>query len=176
VEFLDHVEQKYGFEAVDHIIEGLDGQLKTAGAYTAVGNYPHEELLAMAVALTSLSDKDMSAVIAEFADHLMGAFQRLHPDYFSNQRDVFEFLLSVEHVIHVDVQKLYPDAKTPLIQGAIADDGSLILKYSSHRPLAQLALALTEASGRVFRQPLKIEVLESAADGRSATMKLRKLA
>ena len=175
VEFLDHVEEKYGLDVVDRIIESLNGKLQTDGAYTTVGNYPHEELLAMAVALCSVTDKDLTSVMTEFADHVIRAFRRMHPDYFLGQDDVFKFLLSVGRVIHVDVQKLYPDAKTPQVEGAIGGDGCLTLRYASHRPLAQLALALAEASGRLFGQPLQIEVLERAADDRSVTMKIRRL-
>ena len=174
VEFLGLVQARYGLDTVDAIVERLEGELSTGGAYTAVGNYPHGELLAMAVTLCSLTGDHIDDVMAEFAAHLMGVFQRMHGEYFEAVEDVFDFLLSVESHIHVDVRKLYPDARPPVVRGERQDDGSLHLHYSSVRPMAQLALCLTRLAGEAFKQPLLIDVLDRDPEGRQISMLLRK--
>jgi hypothetical protein len=174
VEFLGLVEKHHGLDTVDAIVDHLDGELTTGGAYTTVGNYPHGELLAMAVTLCSLTGAQMPAVLRAFAAHLMGVFRRMHGEYFDTAEDVFAFLMSVEHHIHVDVRKLYPDARPPLVRGQMLDDGAMQLTYESTRPLAQLALSMTEMAGEAFGQPLAIKVLDRSEDGRRITLKLRR--
>jgi len=48
-EFLDMVEAKFSADMVDDIID--DAKLASGGAYTAVGTYPHSEMVALGVAL-----------------------------------------------------------------------------------------------------------------------------
>ena len=45
-EFLDMVADRFSPDMVEDIID--DAQLPSGGAYTAVGTYPHEEMVAMA--------------------------------------------------------------------------------------------------------------------------------
>lgn len=175
VEFMEHVENNYGMDTVDEIVGQLDGKLSTGGAYTTVGNYPHGEMLALATALCSVQVKTMPEVVRDFAGHLMQAFYRGHAKYFGSSTDVFDFLLSVGDVIHADVRKLYTDARPPTVEGRLQADGTLLLRYESYRPLAELALALTEMSGRFFKQPLAIEVVERSDDDRNIVMQIRKV-
>lgn len=39
-EFLDMVDEQFGFEVTEHIIEKAKHQLSTGGSYSAVGTYP----------------------------------------------------------------------------------------------------------------------------------------
>ncbi len=174
VEFLGHVEEKYGFDTVDQIIEQLDDKLSTGGAYTTVGNYPHDEMLAMAVALCTLGNKSVTEIVHDFAEHLMQVFHDQHGRYFNSDNDVFDFLLSVGDVIHADVRKLYLDARPPTVSGKLNSDGSLELSYESHRPLAELALALTASSGKYFNQSLSVDVIGRSEDDKRITMRVRK--
>ena len=175
VEFIDHVEAKYGLDTVDQIVDQLDGKLSTGGAYTTVGNYPHGELLALATALCSIDGKAMPEIVRDFAEHLMQVFYDGHSSYFGSSPDVFDFLISVGSVIHADVRKLYPEARPPRVSGELQADGTLLLHYESYRPLAELALALTEMSGRFFGQALAIDVGERGDDDRSISMHVRKV-
>jgi hypothetical protein len=174
VEFMAHLEQRYGLENVDAVISTLGDNLKTSGAYTAVGDYPHEEMLAIAQAVCEKTNTELAAFIQEFAEFLIGAFQRTHPQYFERTDDVFEFLESIESIIHRDVVRLYPDSQPPLVRLERLDGDRHKLTYQSHRPLAPLALCLTELSGAAFGQPLEIKVLEQTEDGRQLSLELRK--
>lgn len=172
VEFLDTVEQLHGLDMVDAIMQRVEDQLSTGGAYTSVGNYPHAELLAMATALSTITGTEMPALLKVFARHLMATFQRLHPEQFDKADNVFDFLLSVDQQIHADVRKIYPDANPPLVTGEMQPDGSMLLHYASQRPLAELALALALVSGEVFAQPLVANVIKRGSDDKSITIQL----
>ena len=63
-EFLDMVEQRFSADMVDDIID--DAQLPHGGAYTAVGTYPHGEMVAMVVALSQRSGVAVPDLIRTF--------------------------------------------------------------------------------------------------------------
>lgn len=46
-EFMDLVEESFGLEMIDELIEQSD--LPSGGSYTAVGTYPHGEMLTLVV-------------------------------------------------------------------------------------------------------------------------------
>jgi len=160
---------------VDHLIDSVGDQLQTAGAYTSVGNYSHQELLALATALCVATNSQMPAIMDLFATQLMHAFVRMHPEFFQPEQDILNFLLSVDEHIHANVRKIYPDANPPKLQGTILEDGSLLLNYSSSRPFAELAIALTRASGEHFGQELNIRVVNRQENDCAITLNVRKI-
>ena len=174
VDFLALVEEKYGVETVDQIIARLGDELSTGGAYTSVGNYPHGELLAMATTLSSLQSASMEAIIGEFARHLMGEFRRLHGEYFDQAKDAFDFLMSIGEQIHIDVRKLYPDARPPEVNGENRGDDAMYLSYRSHRPLSELALALVNETATEFGEAMDVEILSQSDDGTALELLMRR--
>ncbi|MEN7341430.1 MAG: heme NO-binding domain-containing protein [Pseudomonadota bacterium] len=173
VEFFDHVERHHGIDVVDRIIEESAQHTSTGGAYTSVGNYPHGELLALATALSNVCGEDLVSIIDKFAIHIMDAFKRMHPEYFE-VGNAFDFLSSVGASIHKDVRKLYPDANPPEVEASLQADGSLLLHYRSHRPLAHLALALTRLATQMYGETIDVEIVEMSAEGNAAAMRLRR--
>ena len=174
VDFLALVEQKHGLDTVDQIIARLGEELSTGGAYTSVGNYPHGELLAMATTLSTLKSESMEAIIGEFARHLMGEFRRLHGEYFDQADNAFDFLLSIGEQIHIDVRKLYPDARPPEVTGENRGDDAMYLSYRSHRPLSALALALVNETASVFDESMSVEILSQSDDGTGLELLMRR--
>ena len=173
VEFVDYLEDRFGLEQVDAIVADLGATLSTEGAYTAVGDYPHTEMLAIAQSVCERTDTPLPTLVREFAGFLLDAFARMHPEYFESTDDVFEFLESVGSLIHQDVRKLYPDSNPPMVRLERLDRQSARLTYESHRPLAPLAHALAEATGEKFGQPLAIDVRDAPEDGRRLVLELR---
>ena len=49
-ELLEYVEENFGFDVADKIIE--NAKLENNGAFTQAGNYPFEELVKLVVALS----------------------------------------------------------------------------------------------------------------------------
>ncbi len=174
VEFIEHVESRYGLEAMDAVIAAAGGRLATGGAYTSVGNYPHEELLELATALCQVSGDSLEQLLDDFAASMMLAFERMHPEFFAAGQDIFEFFQSLELRIHADVRKLYPDARPPLILCRRLADDSLEIAYQSARPLAPFAIALARAASHKFQQPLEFNVQMLSEDHRSLRLHVRR--
>lgn len=168
VEFLSMVEEMFGLDVVDEIIESAKDNLKTDGAYTSIGNYDHSEIFALVTALVKYTGKDADELIAVFGKYLSGSFVRLHPEFFVNVTSFSEFLISVEGYIHKTVRKIYPEANPPSLPVEELSDGTLKVLYSSHRPFASLAKQLIIACAEHFETEIIIETVSMSQDGLDA--------
>jgi hypothetical protein len=140
-EFLDMVEDLFSADMVDDIID--DAQLPSGGAYTAVGTYPHEEIVALVVALSKRSGIATPDLLRTYGEHLFGRFVKGYPNFFTNVTDAFDFLAGIEDIIHAEVRKLYPDAELPRFDVEHRQDGrELVLIYDSRRHFEDLAEGL----------------------------------
>ena len=138
-EFMEMVESTWSFDMADAII----ARANVAGAYTSVGNYPHEEMVALVSALSVESGKPVADLIRIFGKHLFGRFLLAYPRFFEGIEGSFHFLSGIEKIIHAEVRKLYPDADLPTFEVESAP-GSLTLTYFSEHPFADLAHGLIE--------------------------------
>ena len=139
-EFFEMVESTLGSTMLDDIID--DCQLSSGGAYTAVGTYPHEEMVALVQALALRTQTPVPVLLKTFGEYLFGRFVLLYPQLFTHVQDAFPFLCGVDAVIHAEVHKLYPDAQLPRFDVYRLDDCTLRMEYSSPRGMADLAEGL----------------------------------
>lgn len=164
-EFLDMVEAKFSADMVDDIID--DAQLPSGGAYTAVGTYPHAEMVALGVALAQRSGLSLPELLRAFGEHLFGRFAVVYPGFFEGIPDSFTFMAGIEEVIHAEVLKLYPDAELPRFVVEARDDHRLVLLYESGRHFEDLAEGLIRGCAAHFQERVDIrrETI-GAGDGR----------
>jgi len=154
-EFLEMVEETYSPEVVDEIIEGAE--LKSGGAYTAVGTYPHQEMIDLAGALSERTGELLPDLMQSFGHHLLGRFGQLYPEFFDGVSDTFAFLETLENHIHREVLKLYPEAELPRFDYVRPDDDTLILHYRSVRPFADLAEGLLHGCIEYWRESVRVD-------------------
>ena len=154
-EFLEMVEQRFSPAVADQLLSRV--QPASGGAYTAVGNYPHQEMNALVQALAEHSGLPVPALIQAFGDHLFGRFLLLYPSLIANQPDSFGLLSNVDAHIHKEVRKLYPDAELPHIE--VQHDGPqrLVLDYRSARAMADLAEGLIRACIRHYGESIQLQ-------------------
>jgi len=141
-EFLEMVEDRFGLEMVDRIIEAAE--LPGDGAYTAVGTYDHMEILRLVSALSQAIGVSQSDLVKAFGRHLFERFSIGYPRMFAGVTSAFAFLLSIDRYIHVEVQKLYPDAELPSFNYEEVTPERLVMLYQSRRPFADLAEGLIQ--------------------------------
>lgn len=172
-EFLDMVEQKFGYEVVDQIIE--ESKLESNGIYTAVGTYPHSEVVTL---LMNLSDKvkiDPAVLLKEFGKYLFDTFLESYPQFFSVVDNAFEFLHSIDKHIHVEVLKLYPDATLPKFISKETEDGTMIMTYMSERKMAALAEGLIEKSIAHYNEDCNITTENIKEDGSEVKFTIKRI-
>jgi hypothetical protein len=142
-EFLGLVEQRFGANMVDDLLDAAD--FPHGGAYTAVGTYPHEEMVTMVVDLSQRTGLPVPTLLTVFGGHLFERFTQAYPRFFEGHTQAFAFLSGIEAVIHTEVRKLYPDAELPGFEVAQPHADRLELVYSSKRHFEDLAQGLLQA-------------------------------
>ncbi len=154
-EFADMVEEKFGPDMLDHIIDQSD--LPSGGSYTAVGTYDHAEMVTLVVALSAETGIPAKDLILVYCDHLFKRFTVLYPAFFENEKNVFDFMKCVDAYIHVEVKKLYPDAELPRIECKDHSDSKLEVVYHSSRHLGDVAEGLIRGCVNHFGESIEIE-------------------
>lgn len=172
-EFMELVEDKFSFEMADQIIEA--SELESGGAYTAIGTYDHHELLKLVTHLGEFAGAPVPDLVRTFGHHLADKFATGFPAFFENT-DLFTFLESVEDVIHVEVRKLYPDAELPRFETERKDESTLLMKYESSRPFAELAMGLIQGTIDYFGETAEVTMAldPDAVAGTCATFTIAK--
>jgi hypothetical protein len=153
-EFLELVENEFGYEVLDRITSLPS--LSSSGSYTAVGNYPHGDMLAMLDELHAAVGIPHKELIFTFGRSLLRTFSQGHAQFFANIPNSLEFLNGIESVIHTEVRKLYTDAVLPRFDCERPDDKRLIMHYSSGRPFADLADGLIHESVAYFGDDVEV--------------------
>jgi len=153
-EFMEMVESTWSLDMVDSIIE--HSQIESGGAYTSVGSYPHEEMIALVVALSEQTQIPVSDLVRAFGKHLFGRFALAYPRFFEGITNSFQFLGGIENIIHAEVRKLYPDADLPTFE-IESSPGRMIMTYYSEHPFADLAQGLIEGCLAHYGEDISLE-------------------
>ncbi len=168
-EFADLVASAFGMDVLDDIIEAAE--LPGDGAYTSTGTYDHQELVRLVTELSKAVGTPVNELIHTFGVHLAKRFAELYPVFFEQAANLFEFLESVDSTVHVEVEKLYPDAELPRFATRWAKDGAFEMVYQSDRMFADLAHGLIEGSAIQFGTNVTIE--RSVDDNGAVTFRIR---
>jgi len=169
-ELIELIEEKFGFDTLDDVIDMAD--LDNDGAYAATGSYPFEELLRLVISLSETSSIPIPTLLEVYGEHLFGKLIHMFPE-FNKTNDVLDFIKGVETYIHVEVKKLYPDAELPHFELLSASPERLELYYISAKNLPHLAKGLMQGASKHFGQPIDIE-FSSIDDKKSLFVVTRK--
>lgn len=153
-EFFELVENLFDANMVENIIDDCD--FDHGGAYTAVGTYPHTELLQLVGALSKTTNISVRDLVYKYGYHLFFRFNTLMPNFFEEPKCAFEFLESVHGTIHVEVKKLYPDAQLPSFETFRPTDDSLVMVYQSQCPFADFAHGLISGCIDFYEEAIEI--------------------
>ncbi len=140
-EFMEMVETTWSFDMVDTLIDR--SQVRSGGIYTAVGSYPHEEMVALVKALAEETQTPTDQIERAFGQYLFRRFALEYPQHFSGIRDSFRFLAGIDEIVHSIVRKHFPDADPPTII-VEQSPGRLSLTGFSETPFSHLAEGLIE--------------------------------
>jgi hypothetical protein len=154
-EFNEMVESQFSPELLDEII--FECNLASGGAYTSVGTYDHDELIQMVTKLAEKTNTSADDLVFAFGEHLAGRFATLFSSFFSESKSMFEFMKTLDNHIHVEVQKLYPDAELPKFSFDDTDPSCLIMEYQSSRGLSTLAHGLMQGVLKYYKETITIK-------------------
>ena len=168
-ELFELVEQKFGYDFLDEVIEGA--QLANDGAYTATGNYPFDDLIKIATILSEKSSIPIPTLLEVYGEHLFPKLITIFST-FDHNSSVIEFISHVEDYIHIEVKKLYPEAELPSFDILSKDEHSIVFNYISKKRLQHLAKGLIVGAGKYFKEEITIEITEQGEDIRITVSKI----
>lgn len=154
-EFLEMVEEEFSYDIADKVLENAG--LGETGAFTAVGNYDHTQMVKLVVALSQETGIPIDDLIQAFGAHLFGQFVKKYPMFFTDVSCSLDFLEGIEDKIHREVLKLYPNAELPKFDCVRQSDTELQMTYTSTRPFGDLAHGLIAGCGAHFNENLRIQ-------------------
>lgn len=153
-EFLDMVEQNFGYEMVDTLLN--ESELPSGGIYTSIGTYNHQEMVNLLVTLNMKTKTPISQLLRTFGRYLFQRFTKIYSHLIDEAPDAFSFLGSIHNYIHVEVRKLYPDAELPHFDIEQPNANTLVMHYSSVRSMGDLAYGLIEGAMKHYGETATI--------------------
>lgn len=158
-ELIDFIERHSDIATAEQIID--EANLESSGAFTAVGNYPHQEMLQLVGSASSILQSPPQDLMRLFGKELFPRLYESHPQFFDENVDNAPlFLERIQQHIHDEVIKLYPDSSPPTVLVS-KNEGSLQITYESHRPFALVALGLIEGCYEYFGKPVQVQFDEN---------------
>ena len=162
-EFIDMVEEHFGYEMVDYLIESSN--LPSGGSYTSVGTYNYSEIMQLVRQLHLKTKIPLDDLLRTFGIHLHKTFTTGYHHFFEAYDSSREFLESIDNHIHVEVRKLYPDAELPSFETSRPNEKTLEMLYTSERKMGQLALGLIEKSVEFYNEKAEVTMENLSEDG-----------
>lgn len=159
-EFIELVEDKFGFEIADEIIE--ESNLPSGGAYTSVGTYDHQEMIELVTHLSKKTNIAVEDLVKTFGEHLLTKFVEGYPMFFESVDNCFDFLDTIENKVHVEVKKLYPEAELPTFDSTVHSKHEMTLIYTSKRPFSALAYGLIKGSASYYNENIDIQMKDQS--------------
>ena len=159
--FENVVTQEFGEDTWDTLLDRTD----VSGAYTSVGSYPHEELIALVGAASEMTGRSADDLVRWFGRSAMPLLYERYPEFFDGHTQTQSFLLTLNDVIHPEVRKLFPGAYAPTFDVSTDEDHAVSLSYESHRGLCMFAEGLIEGAALHFGEVAHVEQPECAQRG-----------
>lgn len=147
------VRRQYGEDTWDDLLDAAD----VHGAYTSLGSYADEDVFKLVGAAASALDQPPETVLRWFGRQAMPLLAVRYPGFFDGHSDTRSFLLTLNHIIHPEVRKLYPGAATPVFDFDTSDDQVLRIGYRSERRLCALAEGFMAGAADHFGERLTLE-------------------
>lgn len=172
-EFIEMVEQTFGYEMVDDLIESND--LPSGGSYTTIGTYEHGEMISLVTTLSQRTKAPVPDLLFTFGKYIFQSFTKRYPEFLEASDSFFDFLESIEKYIHVEVRKLYPDAELPKFETSLLDEKTLEMNYFSERRMGDFAMGLIESSMEYFGEKGTIDMNLKNDSGSEVQFLIKKL-
>lgn len=147
------VSREHGEATWDTLLEAAD----LDGSYTALGNYPDEDLGKLVAGALAALNKPSDVIIRWFGRNALPLLHRRYPEFFEPHGSARDFLLTLNDIIHPEVRKLYPGADVPVFVFDTPSDDVLVMGYRSLRKLCSLAEGFIEGAADHFGEEVEIE-------------------
>lgn len=132
--FEEVIVEQFGATMWDDLLDATE----LDGAYTSLGSYPDNDIVALIGASAAKLSKSPQDMLRWFGRNAIPVLALRYPVFFEAPRTTRNFLLSVNSIIHPEVRKLYSGAGCPHFQFK-ERPGLLVIGYDSPRRMCHLA-------------------------------------
>ena len=127
------------------------------GLHIASESYPDEEMLGLLNCASCHYKRDVESTLRSLGSFMVPHFALYYPMFFADHKSLLTFLPTIDAVVHLEVKKLYPDAKLPsFICSPDPQQKQITMEYSSERKLCALAEGLIEGSAAHFKETITL--------------------
>lgn len=148
------VENQHGIAVWEEILDEVKPQ--SEGIYISTEEYPDEEVVRFVEVISSklgLPSKDVTKL---FGRYLFDELNAKMSFFSKHSPDLFDFLDSIENVVHKEVRKLYDSPNLPTIDCDIIGDTELKMTYHSPRKLCYLAEGLISGAADFYGDTIEL--------------------
>lgn len=157
------IETKFGYSLVDQLLTETD--LPSGGKYTAIGTYNHGEMVTLVTKLSQHTNIPVPDLLRVYGQYMFVTFTKKYRSLIDRSDSAFSLLHSIDHHIHVEVRKLYPDAELPHFTVEQVSDRQIYMYYTSERKLSDFALGLMDGCFAHFGEKATIRKTNLVDDG-----------
>jgi len=150
----EFVEQEFG---LTHWLKTVDScQLDSNGEYISTELYEDIELSLLLSQLNKSTGLSVEQLSRKFGEYFFDTLMNIAKVHVSSIDNLFEFLVAVDTIIHIEVQKADPFAYTPSLFYDQPNESILIMRYSSQRKMCHFAEGLILGAAKYFETPVTI--------------------
>ncbi|PST94360.1 guanylate cyclase [Photobacterium sp. NCIMB 13483] len=151
-EFITIVEEQFGLE----ISQKMFDHANDTGVYTAVGSYDHRQLIRLIMSLSHITNIPAQQLQQTYGRLVFPTLLKTLPIPDIESDDTFSFIEKVEHHIHIEVKKLYPDVTPPKFVFSNKTQSTMTMDYHSARCMGHVCMGVLEGCANYFNQSLTI--------------------
>ena len=140
VELLDLLDDRYSMKFTEQVIE--QSQVYSTGAYNALGQFDHRELLALMEAVECSFPDDTESIYLELGERLVTRCIAEFPTLFRSDSCLPDTLGHMESLMHMDDLLVDQSAELPEIRLDRVGPNQLILDYFYDPRLADFTIGL----------------------------------
>lgn len=148
----DMVEERFGIDVWEEVLQEVNP--KCGGIYTSTEEYPDEEVIAFVLAISKKLSLETTEVTKVFGTFLFGELNRKYDIFAKLSPNLFDFLESIESVIHKEVRKLYDNPSLPTMECKLLGPCDLRMYYQSPRKLCHLAEGLVLGAAEHYNEKI----------------------
>ena len=152
--FSEFVEKKYGLAVWLQTVEAC--KLNSNGEYLSTDLYDDDEFNALIAKLSQTLNKPESEIKQEFGQQFFSTLMSIAKVHVEDIDNLFDFLIAVDKVIHIEVKKADPLAYTPALFYDAPSQDTLIIRYSSKRKMCHFAEGLILGAADHFKQEITL--------------------
>lgn len=167
VELLELLDDRFSMEFTEKVIEVA--RVPSAGAYNALGQFDHRELLALMEAYESCSHDNPTPIYRELGQRLVTRCITEFPTLFRTDSCLSDTLGHMESLMHMDDLLVDQSSELPEIKLEQVTERQLVLDYFYDPRLADFTIGLIHGCAEYHKLESNVHCLPMNHEGIQAT-------